>query len=102
LQVGLRGNKIAGVVLSIVSCVGLFSSFAFGVTVWDASLSFMRYRKKLKKLCPPENDPEYDYTQWHRNKWIIRLELLPSSLVPLMPSAPWIVVMLLCKNAPAN
>ena len=99
--VGLSGNEMAGIVLSVVPWVGLCSSFAIGVTVWAASLSFTRYRNKLKELCPPRNDPEQYYPQLHRKEWIIMLGLLPSSIVPLMFSAAWIAVIFM-KDAPAK
>ncbi len=93
--VGLSGDKMAGIVQSVVPWVGLCSSFAIGVTVLAASLSFTRYRNKLLELCPPRNDPEQYYPQLHRKKWIIRLGLLPSSIVPLVFSAAWIAVILM-------
>ncbi len=99
--VGLSGNEMAGIVLSVVPWVGLCSSFAIGVTIWAALLSFTRYRNKLKELCPPRNDPEQYFPQLHRKEWIIMLGLLPSSIVPLMFSAAWIAVIIM-KNAPAN
>ena len=99
--VGLSGNEVAKIILSVVPWVGLFTSFAIGVTVWAASLSFIRYRKKLKQLCPPTDDPEQSYPQLHRKKGIIVLGLLPSSIVPLIFSAAWIAVIVL-KMLPAN
>ncbi len=99
--VGLSGNEMAGIVLSVVPWVGLWSSLAIGVTVWAASLSFTRYRNKLMKLCPPRNDPEQYYPQLHRNWWIVMSGLLPASIVPLIFSAAWIAVILM-KDAPAN
>ena len=99
--VGLSGNEVAIIVLSVVPWVGLCSSFAIGVTVWAALLSITRYRNKLKKLCPPRDDPEQYYPQLHRKEGIIMLGILPSSIIPLMFSAAWIAVIIM-KNAPAN
>ena len=96
--VGLTGNEI---VLSVVPWVGLCSSFAIGVTVLAALLSFTRYRNMLKELCRPKNDPEHYFPQLHRKEWIIMLGLLPSLIVPLMFSAAWIAVILI-KDAPVN
>lgn len=99
--VGLSGNETAGIVLSVVPWVGLWSSFAIGVTIWAASLSLTQYRNNLKKLCDPKKDPDQYYPQLHRREWIIVSGLLPSSIVPLMFSAAWIAVILM-KDAPAN
>jgi hypothetical protein len=56
--VGLSGNEMTGIVLSIVPWAGLFSSFAIGVTVRAASFSLRDYRNKLEEVCPPINDPK--------------------------------------------
>ncbi len=97
--VGLSGNGMTGIVLSVVPWVGLCSSFAIGITIWAASLSLTRYRNRLKELYPPRNDPKQYFPQLHRKEWIIMSGLLPSSIVPLMFSAAWIAVILI-KDAP--
>ncbi len=96
--VGLSGNEVAEIVLCVVPWVGLFSSFAIGVTVWAASLSLLRYRQTLQEIYPPKDDPEQYYPQLHRKEGFILLGLLPSSIVPLMFSAAW-VAMILMKNS---
>lgn len=97
--VGLSGNGTAGIVLSVVPWVGLWSSLAIGVSVWAASLSLTRYRNKLMELCPPRNDSEQQYPQLHREGWIIMSGLLPTLIVPLIFSAAWIAVILMKDGA---
>lgn len=90
--VGLSGNEKVANVLSVVPWVGLFSSFAIGITIWAASISLAQYRYRLKEFYPPGNDPKQYFPQLHRKEWIIILGLLPSSIVPLIFSVAWIAV----------
>lgn len=96
--VGLSGNEMAGIVLSVVPLVGLCSSLAIGFTIWAASLTLTRYRNRLMELCPPRNDPKQYFPQLHRKEWSIMLGLLPSSIVPLIFSVAWFAVIILKKT----
>ena len=99
--VGLGGNGAAEVALSVVPWAGLFLSFTIGITVLAASSSLRLYRKRLKEVYPPRSDQKKYYPQLHRNRSILKLGLVPSSIVPLIFSAAWIAVILM-QNAPAD
>lgn len=97
--VQLGGQGPGGNIVKIIAKVGCALSVIIWLSVLAAIFSFLRYRFRLRKCCPPANDPDEAYAQLHRWMLNIILGFTAPFVLPIIFFLAWLFIISLCKGS---